>query len=59
MRILADLGAEEILVYLDSKLIVQQVLGTYDKRKEHMIRYHEQVENLKKKFHKVSVIQIS
>lgn len=55
LNILADLGAQHIVLHLDSQLVIQQMLGTYERKEERMIAYAKQAEELLKKFHKVDI----
>lgn len=50
-RTLADFGADKIILHSDLRLVVQQVLETYEKKEERMKKHFEQVGEMKKKFH--------
>ncbi|KAL0409437.1 UNVERIFIED_CONTAM: hypothetical protein Sradi_1878100 [Sesamum radiatum] len=52
------IGAKHLLAYSDSQLVVKQVEGTYEDKEESMIRYLQQIVNLKTKFHYFQIIQI-
>lgn len=58
MRILLELEDTNVIIFCDSQLVTQQVLGTYEKKEERMITYATQVECLKKKFLNFEIVQI-
>ncbi|KAL0462431.1 UNVERIFIED_CONTAM: hypothetical protein Slati_0130700 [Sesamum latifolium] len=53
-----ETGAKHLLAYSDSQLVVKQVEGTYEAKKESMIQYLQQIADLKTKFHHFQIIQI-
>ncbi|KAL0411845.1 UNVERIFIED_CONTAM: hypothetical protein Slati_3774200 [Sesamum latifolium] len=58
MRMAHEAGARHLLAYSDSQLVVKQVEGTYEAKKESMIQYLQQITDLKTKFHHFQIIQI-
>ncbi|KAL0290958.1 UNVERIFIED_CONTAM: Ribonuclease HI [Sesamum radiatum] len=58
MRMAREGGAKHLLAYSDSQLVVKKVEGTYEAKEESMIRYLQQIRNLKAKFHLFQIIQI-
>ncbi|KAL0421268.1 UNVERIFIED_CONTAM: hypothetical protein Slati_3149700 [Sesamum latifolium] len=58
LRMAHETGAKHLLAYSDSQLVVKQVEGTYEAKKENMIQYLQQIADLKTKFHHFQIIQI-
>ncbi|KAL0315352.1 UNVERIFIED_CONTAM: hypothetical protein Sradi_5413400 [Sesamum radiatum] len=50
MRMAQDDGALQLLASSDSQLIVKQVNGEYEAKKDSMVQYLQQIEELKTKF---------
>ncbi|GJZ41135.1 reverse transcriptase domain-containing protein [Tanacetum coccineum] len=58
LRIAAQMGVRNIQVSVDSKLVANQVLGTYVAKEENMIKYLEKVKSLVSGFANFSISQI-
>ncbi|KAL0412175.1 UNVERIFIED_CONTAM: Ribonuclease HI [Sesamum latifolium] len=58
MRMAQDVGAQHLLAYSDSQLIVKQVNGEYEAKEESMVKYLQQIEELKIKFKSFQLQQI-
>ncbi|GJT53231.1 reverse transcriptase domain-containing protein [Tanacetum coccineum] len=58
LRIAAQMGVRNIQVSVDSKLVANQVLGTYGAKEENMITYLEKVKSLVNGFANFSISQI-
>ncbi|KAL0458773.1 UNVERIFIED_CONTAM: Pro-Pol polyprotein [Sesamum latifolium] len=58
LRMAHETGANNLLAYSDSQLVVKQVEGTYEAKEESMIHYLQQIADLKTKFHHFQIIQI-
>ncbi|KAK4391407.1 hypothetical protein Sango_1918500 [Sesamum angolense] len=58
MRMAQDDGALHLLDYSDSQLIVKQVSGEYETKKDSMVQYLQQIEELKTKFKSFQLQQI-
>ncbi|GKB83026.1 reverse transcriptase domain-containing protein [Tanacetum coccineum] len=58
LRIAAQIGVRNIRVSVDSKLIANQVLGTYISKEENMIKYLEKVKSLVSGFASFSISQV-
>ncbi|GJW81223.1 reverse transcriptase domain-containing protein [Tanacetum coccineum] len=58
LRIAAQMGVRNIQVSVDSKLVANQVLGTYVVKEENMIKYLEKVKNLVSGFANFSISQV-
>ncbi|KAL0434147.1 UNVERIFIED_CONTAM: hypothetical protein Slati_2749000 [Sesamum latifolium] len=58
MRMAHEAGARHLLAYSDSQLIVKQVEGAYEAKKENMIEYLQQIKELKTSFDHFQIIQI-
>ncbi|KAL0462935.1 UNVERIFIED_CONTAM: hypothetical protein Slati_0181100 [Sesamum latifolium] len=58
MRMAQDAGTSHLLAYSDFQLIVKQVNGEYEAKKESMVQYLHQVEELKTKFKSFQLHQI-
>ncbi|KAK4397959.1 Transposon Ty3-G Gag-Pol polyprotein [Sesamum angolense] len=52
-------GAKRIVIYSDSKLVVNQVKGSYEARDEKMAKYFLKAKNMLEKFEGASVVQVS
>ncbi|GJU82871.1 reverse transcriptase domain-containing protein [Tanacetum coccineum] len=57
LRIAAQMGVRNVQVSVDSKLVANQVLGTYVAKEENMIKYLEKVKSLVSGFAKFSISQ--
>ncbi|KAL0328211.1 UNVERIFIED_CONTAM: Retrovirus-related Pol polyprotein from transposon opus [Sesamum calycinum] len=51
--------AKRIVIYSDSKLVVNQVQGSYEARDEKMAKYFLKAKNMLEKFEGASVVQVS
>ncbi|GJS46774.1 reverse transcriptase domain-containing protein [Tanacetum coccineum] len=58
LRIAAQMGVRNVEVSVDSKLVANQVLGTYVAKEEKMVKYLEKVKSLVSGFAKFSIIQV-
>ncbi|KAL0373210.1 UNVERIFIED_CONTAM: hypothetical protein Scaly_1002600 [Sesamum calycinum] len=58
MSMAQDAGALHLIAYSDSQLIVKLVKGEYKTKKESMIHYLQQIEQLKTKFKSFQLQQI-
>ncbi|GJX53128.1 reverse transcriptase domain-containing protein [Tanacetum coccineum] len=58
LRIAAQMGVRNVHVSVDSKLVVNQVLGTYVAKEENMIKYLEKAKSLISGFTKFSISQV-
>ena len=58
MRIVLDMGAQEVEFYSDSQLVVNQVQGRFKARDSGMKQYLQVVKQIMNKFHTASVSQI-
>ncbi|GKF08494.1 reverse transcriptase domain-containing protein [Tanacetum coccineum] len=58
LRIAAQMGVRHVQVRVDSKLVANQVLGTYVAKEENMIRYLEKVKTLVSGFASFSINQV-
>ncbi|GJZ71144.1 reverse transcriptase domain-containing protein [Tanacetum coccineum] len=58
LRIAAQIGVRNIRVSVDSKLVANQVLGTYIAKEENMIKYLEKVKSLVSGFASFSISQV-
>ncbi|KAL0430559.1 UNVERIFIED_CONTAM: Ribonuclease HI [Sesamum radiatum] len=58
MRMAQDVGASHLLAYFDSQLVVRQVNGEYEAKKESMVQYLQQIEELKTRFKSFQLHQI-
>ncbi|GJY45141.1 reverse transcriptase domain-containing protein [Tanacetum coccineum] len=59
LRIAAQMGVHNLHVSVDSKLVVNQVLGTYIAKEENMVKYLEKAKNLISGFANFSISQVS
>ncbi|GKE34408.1 reverse transcriptase domain-containing protein [Tanacetum coccineum] len=59
LRIAAQMGVRNVRVSVDSKLVANQVLGTYIAKEENMIKYQEKVKSLVSGFTSFSISQVS
>ena len=53
------MGAREVEIYLDSRLVVSQVLGSFEARDSRMKEYLRMVRQVMNQFLKAKVIQVS
>ncbi|GJT60485.1 reverse transcriptase domain-containing protein [Tanacetum coccineum] len=58
LRIAAQMGVRNVQVSVDSKLVANQVLGTYIAKEENMIKYLEKVKTLVSGFASFSISQV-
>ncbi|GJV20756.1 reverse transcriptase domain-containing protein [Tanacetum coccineum] len=58
LRIAAQMGVKNVQVNVDSKLVANQVLGTYVAKEENMIKYLEKVKGLVSGFANFSISQV-
>nr|GEW60670.1 reverse transcriptase domain-containing protein [Tanacetum cinerariifolium] len=58
LRIAAQMGVKNLQVNVDSKLVANQVLGTYVAKKDNMIKYLEIVKGLVRGFTTFSISQV-
>nr|GEU59130.1 reverse transcriptase domain-containing protein [Tanacetum cinerariifolium] len=58
LRITAQMGVQNVYVSVDSKLVVNQVLGAYVAKEENMIKYLEKVKSLVSGFTNFSINQV-
>ncbi|GJZ40936.1 reverse transcriptase domain-containing protein [Tanacetum coccineum] len=58
LRIAAQMGVRNVQVSVDSKLVANQVLGTYVAKEENMVKYLEKVKSLISGFAKFSISQV-
>ncbi|GKC26761.1 reverse transcriptase domain-containing protein [Tanacetum coccineum] len=58
LRIAAQMGVRNVQVSVDSKLVANQVLGTYVAKEENMVKYLEKVKSLVSGFAKFSISQV-
>nr|GEW49296.1 reverse transcriptase domain-containing protein [Tanacetum cinerariifolium] len=58
LRITAQMGVRNVHVSIDSKLMANQVLGTYVAKEENMIKYLEKTKNLISGFANFSISQV-
>ncbi|GJW62581.1 reverse transcriptase domain-containing protein [Tanacetum coccineum] len=58
LRIVAPMGVQNVQVNVDSKLVANQVLGTYVAKEENMIKYLEKVKGLVSGFANFSISQV-
>ncbi|GJY97721.1 reverse transcriptase domain-containing protein [Tanacetum coccineum] len=58
LRIVAQMGVQNVQVNVDSKLVANQVLGTYVAKEENMIKYLEKVKGLVSGFADFSISQV-
>ncbi|GJZ29691.1 reverse transcriptase domain-containing protein [Tanacetum coccineum] len=58
LRIAAEMGVRNVQVSVDSKLVANQVLGTYVAKEENIIKYLEKVKSLVSGFANFSISQV-
>ncbi|XP_023915070.1 uncharacterized protein LOC112026614 [Quercus suber] len=58
LRLGKELGARNLLVQNDSKLVIGQIKGEYEAKEERMKKYLKLTKHLTKEFEKVEFIQI-
>ncbi|GJW35069.1 reverse transcriptase domain-containing protein [Tanacetum coccineum] len=58
LRIAAQMGVHNVHVSVDSKLVANQVLGTYVAKEENMVKYLEKVKSLISGFTNFSISQV-
>nr|GEX65982.1 reverse transcriptase domain-containing protein [Tanacetum cinerariifolium] len=59
LRIAARIGVKNVQVSVDSKLVANQVLGTYVAKEDNMVKYLEIVKSLVSRFTTFSISQVS
>nr|GEX21194.1 reverse transcriptase domain-containing protein [Tanacetum cinerariifolium] len=59
LRIAAQMGVKNVHVSVDSKLVANQVLGTYVAKEENMVKYLDKVKSLVRGFTDFSISQVS
>ncbi|GJU89557.1 reverse transcriptase domain-containing protein [Tanacetum coccineum] len=59
LRIEAQMGVRNVQVSVDSKLVANQVLGTYIAKEDNMIKYHEKTKSLVGGFDSFSISQVT
>ena len=59
LRAVLNLGAREVEVYSDSRLVVNQVQGSFEAKDPRMINYLQLVMHIINQFQKVKVVQIT
>ncbi|KAL0361778.1 UNVERIFIED_CONTAM: hypothetical protein Sradi_3862300 [Sesamum radiatum] len=58
MRMTHEVGAQHLVAYSDSQLIVKQINGIYEAKKDNTVQYLQQIEELKIKFESSLLVQI-
>ncbi|GJU56459.1 reverse transcriptase domain-containing protein [Tanacetum coccineum] len=58
LRIAAQMGVRNVHVSVDSKLVANQFLGTYDAKEENMVKYLEKAKSLISGFANFSISQV-
>nr|GEY51029.1 reverse transcriptase domain-containing protein [Tanacetum cinerariifolium] len=58
LRIAAQMGVQNVHVSVDSKLVANQVLGTYVAKEENMVNYLDKVKSLVRGFTNFSISQV-
>ena len=58
MRLGKALGAKNLLVQSDSKLVIEQIKGEYEAKEERMQKYLRLTKHLTQEFNKVEFVQI-
>nr|GEU91336.1 reverse transcriptase domain-containing protein [Tanacetum cinerariifolium] len=58
LRIVAQMGVRNVHVSIDSKLVTNQVLGTYVAKEENMVKYLEKAKSLISGFANFSITQV-
>ena len=56
LRVVSNLGAKEVEIYLDSRLVVKQVQGSFETKNPPMMKYLQLVKQIVGHFQKVRVI---
>ena len=59
LRVVSDLGAKEVKVYLDSRLVVNQVQGSFEAKDPQMMEYLRLVKQTMDHFLSVKVVQVA
>ena len=59
LRAVMDLGAREVKVYSDSRLVVNQVQGSFEARDPRMMEYLRLVRQVMNQFLKAKVVQVA
>ena len=59
LRVVLDLGAKEVEVYLDSRLVVNQVQGSFEAKDPRMMEYLRLVKQTMDRFLSVKVVQVA
>ena len=58
LQVVQKLGAEEVEVYLDSRLVVSQIEGRFEVKDYHMLQYLKLFQSLRSSFQKISVVKV-
>ena len=58
LRVVLDLGANEVEVYSDSWLVVNQVLGSFEAKDPQMMKYLRLVKQTMDRFRSVKMVQV-
>ena len=58
LRAVQRLGAEEVEVYSDSRLVVSQIEGIFEAKEYRMLQYLKLFGSLRVNFQKVSVVRV-
>ena len=59
MRVVLDLGIKEVEVYSDSRLVVNQVQGSFKAKNSRMMEYLQFVKKTMYRFLSVRVVQVA
>lgn len=59
LRIILDLGARYVEVYSDSRLVVNQVQGSFEAKDSRMMEYLRLVKQIMNRFFKAKVVQVA
>lgn len=55
---LAAFGSRKIVFYLDSQLIVRQLLGEYKVKREHLKKIYDEIKNFEKQFSSIKYVHV-
>ena len=59
LELAGDYSGEEVLVYMDSELVIRQLNGEYKVKAEHLLSLFEEVKELERKFEKIVYKNVS
>ncbi|MEK6848198.1 MAG: ribonuclease HI family protein [Nanoarchaeota archaeon] len=59
LELAGDYSGEEVLVYMDSELVIRQLNGEYKVKAEHLLSLFEEVKELERKFEKIGYKNVS